>query len=117
MTLQYVGSGGIRFRGCAYASFTPTYLWPYGVGDRLFIRRLAVKGHLEFVYIKRVDMPHHLAFDSGMIEAVYVDTFNWRHREGDLCTEIEALELAIAFYENYITSITNLIGCYPIFET
>lgn len=103
---QYVGSGGLKLGGCAYASYTPNYARPFAVGDKLFIRRLAVKGHLEFVYIKRIDQVTES-------EAVYVDTLNWRHREGDLCTEVEALTLAIAWYESYTAMLRDRVGCHP----
>lgn len=101
---SYTSSGGFTLGGCAYASFTPDYERAWAVGDKLYLRRLATKGHLEWVYVKVI---------RGTSDVVYIDTLNARHEEGELCTEEDALGLAITYYEQYLALLRSQVGCYP----
>jgi hypothetical protein len=101
---SFTGFGGIKLGACAYASFTPEYERAWTIGQKVFLKKLARNGHLEWVYVKRIE---------GTSDPIYVDTLNARHREGDLCTEVQALVLAILFYERYVESLRRQVGCHP----
>jgi len=101
---SYTGSGGITLGGCAYYSFTPNYDRAWEVGEKVYLRRLAVNGHIEWVYIKII---------RGTSNPIYIDTLNASHAEGDLCTEQTALELAINYYERYVAMLREQLGCFP----
>jgi hypothetical protein len=100
----YEGDGGFSLGGCAILRKTAFYNTLFDAGSLVYVCKSASKkGILEAVFIKKVK----LVDDQGVIIPLYIDTFNWLHNENDLCTQDEAVNLAIIYQESVIATVQN----------
>jgi hypothetical protein len=107
----YEGEGGLTLGGCAIVRRTVFYITKYSPGSLVYVcKTAAFKGTLEPVYIKEVK----LVSNYGVVTPLYKDTYNWLYNESDLCTQSEAVVLAIAYQESVIAACQNqLVTCTP----
>lgn len=83
---------------CGLARRLRSVTYKYQVGSVLCSRPEAMRGVIEKVAIKTVRLiSGQRAF--GATIPLYVDTYNWFWNEGDLCTQSEAVTLAIAYLQ------------------
>jgi len=78
-----ISYGGCVCGGCAIVTFTDSITLLFGVGDTLFVKRTAqLKGQLEKVWIKRVDV-YKDAITHNQTIVRFIDSTNriWRCEE------------------------------------
>lgn len=95
------GSGTIVISSCTPISLYVNLTYKYKVGDACFLKFRAQKGKLEKIVIKEVKVVAN-KYTSGMVNFMYIDTFNAIYAEQDLLTEKEAILVAKAYYEHLI---------------
>lgn len=109
---SYEASGGFDLRGCA-DSISVDKIWTtlFSVGDIVYPKRLAEKGILTKVAIKKITIiePQQETFRncaSGgvFVHIIYTDNYNARYVEGDLVSLSTGLALYEAFNAAVIAS-------------
>ncbi len=101
MEIVYQGQGGMSLSGCALVQKSVLYTTRFMPGATVYVCKTAsTRGFLEKVVIKKVKLVRNL----GTTVALYYDTFNWLYNEYDLCTQNEAVALAIAYQERIIAA-------------
>lgn len=87
--------------GCAIVRKAACYTSLFQEGSLAYVCKTAsTRGRLEPVFIKEVRLVRKL----GFVYPIYVDTFNWLHNEDSLCTQNEAVSLAVAYQEAVIAN-------------
>jgi len=97
--LAYEGEGVISIGSCTKYYEKQKLTIKYTAGDTLFLKYKAIKGKIEKITIKEIRVVSNRSI-YGAFAFVYVDTMNSLYTDKDLCTEIEALNLAETYY-NY----------------
>ena len=95
--MNYVGSGGATFGGCATITKLVYIAHEWSVGELLYSKQKAAKGIMEPVVIKQI------LFNDRYVQTIpiYRDTLNYLWNEGDLVTEEDAVALIAAYREWY----------------
>ena len=108
MAIHYTGSGGIRIGGCAGTKYIFTLTFRFAEGSIVYFCAAARKGRLEKVAIKKVNLVNNKK-TFGKVVPIYKDTFNSLYNEDELCTEREAITLAMQFYQSQADTAQELI--------
>lgn len=115
--LTYESSGNINVAGCASADFKRNYLTRFSVGLKVYIKRQASVGRLEYVVIKKINkqFPNNKEKYGLYPIIMYVDTYNRIWAEEELVLQAEALILASNYLEKMDRLNRDLFkNCLPI---
>jgi hypothetical protein len=74
----------------------------YNVGSKVYIKKKAKKGIIEYVYIKKFQFN---GLPPGTL--VYVDTFNRVWLEREFVTQAVAVELALAYWNDRLDELSS----------
>lgn len=94
--MQHVSSGGLKLKGSFLTCYSVRKHIKYSIGDFVFVKEKALKGIIERVCIKKYFIISEYKYDIFK----YQDTFNRIWFENEIIPHQEAVNLAIAFYEN-----------------
>jgi len=107
-TYTITPDGGAEGNGCAVASRVRTFTYEFTENDFAFVQKKALKGLLEEVAIKEVQIGND-AYGQDYI--TYQDTWNSLWNEDELVAETDAIDLAVAYWNSYIAQLENLDLC------
>jgi hypothetical protein len=105
---EYTSGGGIGLGGCGGRRVTLYRHFRFGPGDTVYLCYRAIRGVLERVTIKRINIVQNER-TAGQIIPLYVDTYNSIYNEDDLCTEAQAIAKANYFYNKQLVEIDELL--------
>lgn len=94
----YVATGGLNAVGCSITTKTIFIRTKFKEGDFAYEERLARKGKLERLVIKKINVVNNLS-TGGVYVINYKDTLNAIYLEEELIDEASALLLAEDFYQ------------------
>ncbi len=106
----YGGSGGIILNGSAAACITTVCVFcKYSPGTMTYLKKKAIKGKLEKVFVKRVHyktIPRDCSYIGAGDLCIYFDSYNDVYNEEELIDVFEAIQLARSFHENRLAEIS-----------
>jgi hypothetical protein len=94
----YVATGGLNAVGCSVTNKTIFIRTEFKEGDIAYESRLARKGKLEKMVIKKINVVNNLS-TGGLYSINYQDTLNGIYLEKELVDEAAALVLAEDYYQ------------------
>ena len=94
----HVATGGLNAVGCSITTKTIFLRTKFKEGDVAYEKRLARKGKLEKLVIKKINVVNNLS-TGGVYVINYADTFNAVYLEEELVDEATALQLAEDYYQ------------------
>lgn len=98
---EHVSSGLCKLFGCAGVSFKKNFLVLFTVGSKVYIKRKARFGKMEFVVIKKIFRQTPQDVNQGIQpEIMYADTFNRIWSEDELLSKENALDAANLYWQN-----------------
>jgi len=107
---EYESSGTIIVRGCSKFKVTGAYPILFQTGSKAFVKAKALRGILEFIFIKTYHLNQSSSSRNGISPVlVYKDTFNRAWVEEELIIQDEALDYAEEYW-NRINYEADYIG-------
>ena len=103
MVYDETGSGGCLVHGCAILSDLLPFVLQFKVGDTAFLLSSALKGKLEPIAVRSV-----VYREDGVV--LWTDSFNALFGDGDLITQAQAQAYAVAYEQQRIAILNNLIN-------
>ena len=107
-TYEEIGSGGCYAGGCAAIKHTKYVLIPFGVRDIVCVRRSAMRGIIEKVCIKRVNIEKDTTTNI-LLGINYTDTQNRIWMEDELIAYSTAEEIAVAHNQETLNLAQTLL--------
>lgn len=108
MNYNYNMNGGVGIYGCGKVVFKIFRYYKYKPGSVLYLCYKAKIGILEKIVIKQV-IPKAGYKNNIYSNALYKDNLNFLYNEDELCSEANAVALAINYYENQLEKNKKLI--------
>jgi len=90
--MLYTATGSVKLKSCSDFKVVQLYSVPFGLNSVVYIKQKAMKGIMEKIAIKRINMVGNV-FN-------YCDSTNRVWLEHELVWQADALPLAIAYWED-----------------
>lgn len=111
---RIVDASSFKIFGCTGVKAYNYLTLPYTEGDILFYKSKAQqRGLLERVFVQRIAIETRSlrCVDHSIYAVMYIDSYNGRWHEDELCSHSDAIDLAIEYYQNLLNKYRSTKKC------